>query len=140
MRQYINRYRSLAVLSMLALLAGCATPTPPGPPAATFIEPADGAVVGTTFKVRFGIRGMKVEPAGDVVANSGHNHLLINRIAIPAGETIPLDDKNRHYSMGQTEAMISLPPGQYKLTTQFADGAHKSYGPAMSSSILITVK
>ncbi len=143
MRQTATKHRILASISLvsltLALLAGCATPSTETP-SVSLLEPADGATVGTTFKVRFGVKGMKVAPAGDVLANSGHNHLLINRLAIPAGEPIPFDDKNRHYGMGQTETMITLPPGQYKLTTQFANGAHQSYGPAMSSSIQITVK
>lgn len=143
MHQHNTKHRIFASLSLtsltLALISGCATPSMESP-SVSLLEPADGAVVESTFKVRFGVKGMKVAPAGEIVANSGHNHLLINRMAIPAGESVPFDDKNRHFGMGQTETMITLPPGQYKLTTQFANGAHQSYGPAMSSSIQITVK
>ena len=35
---------------------------------------------------------MVVEPAGDVVANSGHNHLLINLDSIATGESIPFTE------------------------------------------------
>lgn len=121
----------------LGLLTACATtPTP----SVSLLEPADGATVGTTFKVRFGVKGMAVAPAGEIVKDSGHNHLLINRMPVTAGESVPFDDNHRHFGAGQMEAMITLPPGQYKLTSQFANGAHQSYGAPMSSTIQITVK
>ena len=102
-------------------------------------EQATGATVGTNFKVRFGVQGMAVSPARDIVKDSGHNHLLINRMPVAAGETVPFDN-NHHFGAGQTGAMITLPPRQYKLTSQFANGAHQSYGASMSSLIQITVK
>ena len=122
----------------VALLAGCATPAPAQ--SVSLLEPADGATVSTTFKVRFGVKGMAVAPAGAIVADSGHNHLLINQMPVPKGESVPFDDQHRHFGAGQTEATITLPPGQYRLTSQFANGAHQSYGAPMSSSIQITVK
>ena len=122
----------------LGLLSGCATSAPT--PSVSLLEPANGATVSGTFKVRFGVQGMKVAPAGEIVANSGHNHLLINRMAVPKGESVPFDDQHKHFGAGQTEAMVTLPPGQYKLTSQFANGAHQSYGASMSSTIQITVK
>ena len=120
------------------LLAGCATPAPTQ--SVSLLEPVNGATVGTTFKVRFGVSGMKVEAAGEIVANSGHNHLLINQMPIPAGQSVPFDDQHRHFGARQTEAMVTLPPGQYKLTSQFANAAHQSYGASMSATIQITVK
>jgi Domain of unknown function (DUF4399) len=140
---FTNTYRrllagtSLACLT-LGLLAGCATPAPTQ--SVSLLEPVDGATVGTTFKVRFGVKGMAVAPAGDIVADSGHNHLLINKMPVPKGESVPFDDQHRHFGAGQMETMITLPPGQYKLTSQFANGAHQSYGAPMSSTIQITVK
>jgi hypothetical protein len=123
---------------MLAVLAGCATPAPSK--SVSLLEPVDGATVGTTFKVRFGVKGMAVAPAGAIVADSGHNHLLINQMPVPQGQSVPFDDQHKHFGAGQTETMITLPPGQYKLTSQFANGAHQSYGAPMSSTIQITVK
>jgi hypothetical protein len=107
---------------------------------ARILEPADGATVGTTFKVKFGIKGMEVAPAGDIVKDSGHHHLLINLDAIAPGESIPFTDKHMHFGRGQTEAEVKLAPGTYTLTAQFANGAHQSYGKAMSHSIKVTVK
>jgi len=122
----------------LGLAAGCATPAPSQ--SVSLLEPIDGATVGTAFKVRFGVKGMAVAPAGEIVANSGHNHLLINQMFVIKGESVPFDDQHKHFGAGQMEAMITLPPGQYKLTSQFANGAHQSYGAPMSSTIQVTVK
>ena len=123
---------------VLTVLAGCATPAPKQ--SVSLLEPANGATVGTTFQVRFGVNGMAVAPAGAIVADSGHNHLLINKMAVPKGESVPFDEQHKHFGAGQTETMVTLPPGEYKLTSQFANGAHQSYGVPMSSTIQITVK
>ncbi|HEU4372308.1 MAG TPA: DUF4399 domain-containing protein [Telluria sp.] len=105
-----------------------------------FLEPVDGATVGSPFKVRFAVDGMEVKPAGEMAPNTGHHHLLINAAPLKAGESVPFDDQHLHFGKGQTEAEVKLPPGQYVLTMQFANGAHQSYGPPMSQSIKITVK
>lgn len=106
----------------------------------SILEPANNAVVGTTFKVRFGVKGMAVAPAGEIVKDSGHNHLLINLDAVAPGESIPFTEKHLHFGQGQTEAEVKLAPGTYKLTAQFGNGAHQSYGKPMSQSITVTVK
>jgi len=94
-----------------------------------FVEPKNGATVPTTFRVKFAVDGMKVAPAGDMSEGTGHHHLLI-----------PMNDRHRHFGKGQTETEITLPPGLHRLTMQFADGAHRSYGVAMRKSIEILVK
>lgn len=106
----------------------------------SFAEPVDGATVSSPFKVKFAVAGMDVKPAGDMTANTGHHHLIINGDSLKAGESIPFDEKHLHFGKGQTEAEVKLPPGQYKLTMQFANGAHQSYGAPLSKSINITVK
>lgn len=106
----------------------------------SFIEPLDGATVSSPFKVKFVVSGMEVRPAGDMAANTGHHHLLINADSMKAGESIPFDDAHIHFGKGQTEAEVKLAPGKYKLTMQFANGAHQSYGGGLSKTISITVK
>jgi Domain of unknown function (DUF4399) len=137
-----SRRLALASLSLAALfvISGCASS--PSAPAqqVSILEPANNAVVGTTFKVRFGVKGLEVAPAGDIVANSGHHHLLINLDSIAAGESIPFTEKHMHFGKGQTEAEVKLAPGVYKLTAQFANGAHQSYGKPLSNTITVTVK
>ena len=106
----------------------------------SFVEPADGATVSSPFKVKFAVSGMDVKPAGELVANTGHHHLLINAAPIKAGESVPFDDTHLHFGKGQTEAEVKLAPGVYNLTMQFANGAHQSYGPTLSNTIKVTVK
>ena len=134
-----------SVLTASAVLAGCAAPMNPNevPSAAQgvyFVEPANSATVASPFMVKFGVKGMEVQAAGDQVANVGHHHLLINLESKPKGEIIPFDDVHIHFGKGQTEAMVKLAPGTYKITMQFADGYHLSYGKDMSATMSVTVK
>ena len=105
-----------------------------------FVEPKDGAELTSPFTVKFGVKNLLVEPAGEIKAGSGHHHLLINSDSTPSGESIPADQTHIHYGKAQTEAQISLEPGTYKLTMQFANGAHQSYGSELSKTINIIVK
>ncbi len=106
----------------------------------SFVEPANGATVSSPFKVKFAVSGMEIKPAGDMTANTGHHHLLINAGAVKAGEVVPADETHIHFGKGQTETEVKLPPGNYVLTMQFANGLHQSYGQGMSKEIKITVK
>ena len=91
-------------------------------------------------KVKFGVDGMAVKPAGDMSAGSGHHHLIVDGKPVPRGEVVPTDDTHIHFGKGQTETELKLAPGKHTLTMQFADGAHRSYGPDLSSTISVTVK
>jgi len=57
----------------------------------------------------------------------------------PRGTSIPADAQNLHFGKGQTETTVELSPGQHQLTLQFGNGAHQSYGDAMSKTITVTV-
>jgi hypothetical protein len=105
----------------------------------SFAEPKDGATIKGPVKVVMVVEGMKIQPAGEVVEGTGHHHILINKDFIPAGQVIPTDDADRHFGKGQTETVLELPPGDYKLTLQFADGLHRSYGKESSANITIKV-
>jgi hypothetical protein len=105
-----------------------------------FVEPKDGAEVTSPFKVKFGLEGMKIGPLGDLKAGIGHHHLVVDGKPIEKEQVVPADEKHLHYGKGQTEAEITLPPGEHTLTLQFADGAHRSYGKDMSESIKVKVK
>ena len=138
----VSRRDALSALSALPAALFLAVPLTHAQPAqsVSIVEPANGATVTSPFKLRFAVSGMVVAPAGDIVANSGHHHLLIDADPIPAGTPVPADEKQIHFGKGQTEVEVTLPPGTYKLTAQFANGAHLSYGPAMSQSIKVTVR
>jgi len=124
----------LAALAM-ALAAGAAAAQ-----SVDFTEPKDGAVVSSPFKVKFAVTGMDVKPAGTMDSNTGHHHLIINGDSMKVGESVPFDETHLHFGKGQTETEVKLPPGTYKLTMQFANGAHQSYGPGLSKTITVTVK
>ena len=83
---------------------------------------------------------MKVRPAGDMKRGTGHHHLLINKSSIPIGRSIPIDSTHLHFGKGQVEASIFLPPGTYKLTMQFGNGVHQSYGYKLSQTINVTIR
>jgi len=137
------------VLMGLSLAALAAEPTTapaksPSPPGATvyFIEPANGAVVPTMFTVKFGLKGMGIAPAGTDIANTGHHHLLIDQATLPdMSLPLPATDKIVHFGKGQTEAEVTLPPGQHTLQLVFANYLHIPHDPpVVSKPITITVK
>ncbi len=106
-----------------------------------FIKPFNGATVSSPFKVIFGAEGVVVRPApqGRVPEDIGHHDLLINLEGIPEGSLIPADEKHLHFDKGETRAEVTLPPGDYTLTLQFADGLEHSHGTDMSATIHVTV-
>ncbi|MFX1671800.1 DUF4399 domain-containing protein [Paraburkholderia sp. A2WS-5] len=105
-----------------------------------FVEPKNGATVSNPVHVKFGVDGMTVAPAGTATPNTGHHHLLIDGAALPQGTVVPAGEKSIHYGKGQSEADVTLPPGDHTLTAQFANGAHQSYGPEWSQTITVHVK
>jgi Domain of unknown function (DUF4399) len=139
------KFKLLAAAALCsAALMGCSTNSPMATPGQRvfFVGIADGAVVSSPVKVKFGVAGLTVKPALEDIENNsaGHHHLLVNLDSLPEGQAIPFTDKHIHFGKGQTEADVILPPGRYKLTMQFANGAHVSYGPRLSQSIMITVQ
>ena len=141
----------IRILAAAAVLAGlCATqawavPAPgegaPKGAKVSFVGLKDGDTVPPTFHVKFGLTGMKPRPASEDIFDrkTGHHHLLIDTGPVPQGEVIPFDDTHKHFGKGQTETDVTLPPGPHTLTLQFADGAHSSYGPRLSTTIHVTV-
>jgi hypothetical protein len=107
-----------------------------------FIKPFNGATVTSPFLVIFGAELVDVlpVPAGKVPENVGHHDLLINLDKVPMGDVIPADSRHLHFDHGETRTRLDLPPGQYSLTLQFADGTEHSHGPEMSATIHVTVE
>ncbi|MBX3701544.1 MAG: DUF4399 domain-containing protein [Dokdonella sp.] len=107
-----------------------------------FVDLKDGDTVPRTFKVKFGVHGMAIKPAGDMSPNSGHHHLFIDESEWPAAnEPIPADAHHKHYGAGQTEDTLTLEPGPHLLQLVFADGRHMQFDPpVVSQAITIHVQ
>jgi hypothetical protein len=100
-----------------------------------------GSAVKSPFKVEMAVDMIQVDTAGPVVAGSGHHHIIIDGPdSLAAGEMVPKDSTHLHFGKGQTETELTLSPGKHKLTLQFADGLHRSYGGRLSATITVNVK
>jgi hypothetical protein len=118
---------------------GGPTPAPAGA-AVYFIDIKNGSTVAPKFTVHFGLRGMGVAPAGSDRENAGHHHLLIDTELPPLSQPIPNDENHLHYGAGQTEADVTLPPGEHTLQLLLGDRNHVPHSPpVMSEQIRIRV-
>lgn len=100
----------------------------------------EGDTLASPFLVKMGVQGIQVEPAGISRDGFGHHHILINQKGWRVNDIIPMSDSTFHFGQGQTEATLTLDPGNYILTLQFGDGIHASMGKEMATSINITVQ
>ena len=117
-----------------------AVEAPPEGAKVMFVEPAEGATVASPVKIVMGAEGITVQKAGELAYGTGHHHLIVDGQGIAAGEVVPKDETHIHFGDGSTETTVELAPGAHTLTLQFADGLHRSYGPAMSATINVTVQ
>jgi hypothetical protein len=110
-------------------------------PASVYFKlPLDNQVIQSPVRLVFGLNGKRIGPVGDLNPDLGHHHLIINGSSIPLGLPIPFTAQHLHFGDGQTETELHLTPGYYRLTLQFASGAHQSYGATLSKTIQITVR
>lgn len=108
---------------------------------AYIISPVNGAKVSSPVHVQFGLSGMGIAPAGVEYPDAGHHHLLVNAEQLPpANLPIPADDGHRHFGKGQTEALLELSPGEYRLQLLLGDHLHIPHNPpVVSEEVHITV-
>lgn len=106
----------------------------------SFANLTDGDTVTSPVLVKFGISGMEVHAAGEIIKGTGHHHIIIDDATTEPGTIVPADDTHIHFGGGQTETELTLTPGKHTLSLQFANGIHQSYGPQMSATITIFVK
>jgi len=86
---------------------------------------------------------MSVAPSGVDKPNVGHHHLLIDKTLSSEEITQPIavDEQHVHFGKGQTETMVTLPPGKHTLQLVLGDWTHiPFYPPVQSEVITITVK
>jgi hypothetical protein len=145
-----SKMRSLGPVSLLIFMGtlGMAHsqsktggPSPSAPGAMVyFVDLKDGQTVPTKFTVHFGLKGMGVAPAGSDKENSGHHHLLIDTELPPLDQPIPNDFNHLHFGAGQTEADVTLTPGDHTLQLLLGDKSHvPNTVPLMSERIHVHV-
>jgi hypothetical protein len=104
------------------------------------ISPADGAIVPSTFTIKFGLKDMGVSPAGIEKKHTGHHHLLIDKASLPAFD-MPMGGDVKHFGGGQTQTTLTLPKGKHTLQLIMGDHHHIPHKPAViSKKITITVE
>ncbi len=137
---------SLLILSVFAspVFAAEALPKSPSPKGALtyIISPKDGAKVKSPVRVRFGLVGMGIAPAGIDLPDTGHHHLIIDLDELPSMDLpLPATENVVHFGKGQTEAMIELEPGEHTLQLVLGDKIHLPHSPpVISKKITITVE
>ncbi|MEM9434716.1 MAG: DUF4399 domain-containing protein [Pseudomonadota bacterium] len=140
---------SLAIAGLMGTSAVFAGDTPSADGAKVyFVNLEDGATVDGPVFIQFGASGMGVAPAGTEAENTGHHHLLVNRVPFGEGaedadmtETgIIADDNHMHFGKGQTETTVELGSGTHTLQMVFGDLYHVPHNPpVISEQITITV-
>lgn len=143
-----------AMKSMSALLVSTTMVWAQGTPSADgarvyIVNLENGATVASPVTVVFGLEGMGVAPAGIETENTGHHHLILDRVPFGTGEFadvelvegISADDNHKHFGGGQTQTMLNLAPGEHTLQLVLGDANHIPHDPpVMSDVITITVE
>lgn len=128
------------IVSMLVLLLFSASVSIAETRSVSFGNLKDGDTVTSPLHVEMLVQGLTVAPAGTMTENTGHFHLIIDSPPVAEGEVVPADENHIHFGKGQTSANVDLAPGAHTVILQFADGAHRSYGPDLISTLHVTVK
>lgn len=106
-----------------------------------FVNLKNGQKIKSPFKVQMGVKGIALDTAGILRPASGHHHILIDAgDSLTAGTVVPKDSTHLHFGNAQKEAELKLTPGEHKITLQYADGSHRSYGGKLASSVTVTVQ
>lgn len=141
----MNLIKYFVFLFAFSLSSWSMAHTPPDD-AKVFIENLrDGDVVSSPVKLRFGIKGFGITPAGTtgkIRHKAGHHHLLVDVDQLPdLDEEIPRDKHHLHFDDGQTEAVLELAPGKHTLQLLLGDEQHEPQDPPLiSQKITIIVK
>jgi hypothetical protein len=112
-------------------------------PKVFFANIRDGATVTSPVFLEFGMVGMNVAPAGEVMEGTGHHHLLIDTPLsdLVPGEPLAATGQVLHFGDGSTSTTLEFAPGTYTLQLLAANGMHVPADPMVASApITITVQ
>jgi len=145
--QYNSRRQFLSTSAAAAMAAALTAASPAyakGPKnSVDFTNVKDGDTVPSTFTYKMDVTGYSLSPAKDGLKEStGHHHMIIDAPTafVSKGEVIPMDATHKHYGKAQTEGELELEPGKHKITLQFANAYHESYGKEFAKTITVNVK
>ncbi|MGY8985560.1 MAG: DUF4399 domain-containing protein [Sphingomonadales bacterium] len=101
----------------------------------------NGQHVNSPLMVKFGVRGMRIVPAGIDEPMSGHHHLLVDTNLPNMGEPIPSDEHHIHFGKGQLETIVELTPGTHTLQLLLGNWTHIPHRtPIKSHKITVIVE
>ena len=141
--------KASAILALTASMALAERTAAPEGAEVYFIGLEDGATVSSPVKIKFGLSGMGVAPAGTEKENTGHHHVLVNRAPLGEGPDgaeeleygLPADENHIHFGGGQTEVSLDLPAGTHTLQLVLGDLNHVPHDPPVVSDVItITVE
>ena len=110
--------------------------------AVVITAPATGATVSSPVKVCMAVDGVEVQPAKKGInPGKGHHHLLID-VDLPTdlSKRIGKDANHVHMGDGSTCKELKMGSGKHVIRTLFANGGHVPYNPAITSTVIVTVK
>ena len=110
--------------------------------AVVITEPGTGSTVSNLVKVCMAVDEVEVQPAKKGVnPGKGHHHLLID-VDLPKdlSQKIGKDAKHVHMGDGSTCKELKLGSGKHVIRALFANGGHVPYNPAITSTVIVTVK
>jgi hypothetical protein len=110
-----------------------------------FMEPKNGAAVGSPVHMKFGSEGIKIAavPPGDVKTTRpgmAHYHVGIDQRCLPPGQTIVKGTPSWvHFGDGKDVFDSQLTPGKHTLALQLGDDLHDTM-PGACATITVNVK
>ena len=130
-----------AVIMLVA--TGAFSHTPPDHARVFFVGIEDGQVVASPLKLRFGIEGFGIVPAGTKDKSrhdGGHHHLLVNVDTLPDMDApIPRDSRHLHFDAGETSTVLDLPAGRHTLQLLLGDEEHEPQDPPLVSERITVI-
>ena len=136
---------SITTLIMMLSVSLAQAHSPPPEAKIYFIGLTNGALVSSPLRLKFGIEGFGITPAGSkgkIRHTAGHHHLLLDLDDLPdMDEPIPHTANHIHFDKGETEAVLELSPGRHTRQLLLGDEEHEPQAPPLlSERISITVK
>ncbi len=119
------------------------TPTPQQTASVTILAPAEGDTVsGDSVVVRLAASGVRIVPAGDTTAGTGHHHLYLDQDLGRPGEVVPsIPGHVVHLGTGVSEYVFTdVPPGEHRLIAVVANGLHVPLQPWVTDTVTFVVR